>query len=115
LALANHVGISVIETPIGIYPPGDLYVTVLRGPDLGGIASAAQRTIPDLLVVIAEPGRAVTPEDAAALLAARSLAVVPIDPNVALAIDSGLFARRFDQLRAFDELRKWLLDWFNFT
>lgn len=114
LALAEHCCFDIIELqPYDVVPQTDLAITVIRGPDFSGIQSAVCLPDPDLLVVIAEVGRAVTPEHAAVLVQAAALAVVPIDSSVALANDSGLFVRRFDQLRAFDELRAWLTDWAN--
>jgi len=93
--------------------PSGLTITAIRGPDVTGIQSAARLPGPDLLVVIAEVGRAVTPEHAAGLLRAAALVTVAVDPEVSLANDSGLFVRRFEKLRAFDELREWLTNWAN--
>jgi len=115
LALVGFGPLEVVEVECDeIRRPRDVLVVVLRGPDVPGIESAARLPTPDLLVLVAEPGRAVTPDHAASILQAGALVVVPIDPEVALANDSGLFPRRFDELRVFDELRTWLHDWVKF-
>lgn len=55
---------------------------------------------PDGLVVITEPGRALTVEDVAAVIGAPVRAVIPQDPAVARAIDAGLLASRLPRTLA---------------
>jgi hypothetical protein len=80
---------------------------VLRGPDVSGIEALGNARVTETteLVVVHEPWRAVSPERAAELIGVPLFAVVLHDPEVALAIDSGLLERRYEGLRSFDELR----------
>lgn len=55
---------------------------------------------PDGLVVITEPGRALTVEDVAEVIGAPVRAVIPQDPAVARAIDAGLLASRLPRTLA---------------
>lgn len=55
---------------------------------------------PDGLVVITEPGRALSVEDVAGVLETPVRAVIPQDPAVARAIDAGLLASRLPRTLA---------------
>ena len=55
---------------------------------------------PDGLVIITEPGRALTVEDVAEVIGAPVRAVIPTDPAVARAIDAGLLASRLPRTLA---------------
>lgn len=88
-------------------PDAQLMLWVLRGPDVNGIEALvkAKATETTELVVVREPWRAVSPERAAEILRVPLFVVVRHDPEVALAVDSGLFERRYEGFRSFDGLR----------
>ena len=54
------------------------------------VESLSRQRPPDSLLVVAEPHRALGPNDLADALCAPVAAVVPLDPEVARAVDSGL-------------------------
>lgn len=58
------------------------------------------RARPDGLVVITEPGRALSVDDVAEVIGAPVRAVIPQDPAVARAIDAGLLASRLPRTLA---------------
>ena len=49
---------------------------------------------PDGLIVIVEPGRALTPNDVSAAIGAPVVAEIPWDPTIARVIDAGMLAGR---------------------
>lgn len=57
-------------------------------------AAIGADTRPDGVVVIEEPGRALTAQDAADVVCAPLRATIGLDPAVARAVDAGLFASR---------------------
>jgi hypothetical protein len=58
------------------------------------LRAASERPTPTGVVVLAEPGRALTPGDVASVLDAPVLVRVPIDPAVARVVDAGLLTGR---------------------
>lgn len=55
---------------------------------------ATQSPKPDAIVIIEEPGRALTTHDVQRLIGAPVMAKIPIDPTIARSVDSGLLATR---------------------
>ena len=55
---------------------------------------ATQSPKPDAIVVVEEPGRALTTHDVQRLIGAPVMAKIPIDPTIARSVDSGLLATR---------------------
>jgi len=87
----------------------ELRVGVLRGPCyLGLCALLAGDERPDGIVVVAEPGRALSVRDVADVNGVDVIATVAASAGVARAIDAGLFAIRHDRLREFRRLQRWL-------
>jgi len=87
----------------------ELRVGVLRGPCyLGLCALLAADERPDGIVVVAEPGRALSVRDVADVNGIDVVATVAASAGVARAIDAGLFAIRHYRLRGFRRLQRWL-------
>ncbi len=61
---------------------------------------ATQSPQPDSIVVVEEPGRALTCTDIQRLIGAPIMAKVPIDPTIARSVDSGLLATRLPPMLA---------------
>ena len=92
--------------------PGESRVGVLRGPcylALRTLLAAGEHSLHGL-VLVEEPGRALTHRDVADVVGTEIVATVPVSPSIARAIDAGLLAARTvnePQLRPF---RRWLCD-----
>lgn len=79
--------------------PGDVTLLVVRLCYLDLRRAVKLTSTPDApkidgIVVIAEPGRALTPDDAKRATGLPLVAVIPIDPTIARAVDAGLLATR---------------------
>lgn len=87
-------------------PADGVVVTVSGGRALGAINLEVVRacylnlrrsiahTVPDGLVLVTEPGRALGVADVERAIGAPCVAAVPVDPSVARAVDAGLLASR---------------------
>ena len=67
----------------------------------------------DGLIVLTEPGRALSERDATEVLGIPLAATLPIDPAVARAIDAGILTSRLARTRALAPLRPLICDPFN--
>ena len=63
-----------------------------------GVRAALEQVRPDGIIVIEEPGRALTSADLAAALRVAVVARVPYDPTISRAVDAGLLASRVPRL-----------------
>jgi hypothetical protein len=100
------------DTQLGAVGPGERRIGVLRGPcylALRTLLSGRCETL-DGVVVVAEPGRALTERDVADVLGIPVVAVVPAIPAIARAIDAGLLTSRLAAQRELRPLRRWLTD-----
>jgi hypothetical protein len=88
---------------------------VLRGPCYVALATilAAGGPTPDGIIVVSEPGRALSERDVAEILGVAVAATIPIDPAVARAIDAGLLPSRVHRTRALTPLRPVICDPFH--
>jgi hypothetical protein len=78
---------------------------VVRGPCYLSLRAAVEhRWEPDGIVLLAEPGRALSAADVADVLGAPVVAQVPVDAAVARVIDAGLLLSRLHRLSAFRSL-----------
>jgi hypothetical protein len=78
---------------------------VVRGPCYLSLRAAVEhRWEPDGIVLLAEPGRALSGADVSDVLGAPVVAQVPIEPTVARVIDAGLLLARLRRLSAFRSL-----------
>ena len=99
------------STPIVSTPraDGERRIGVLRGPcyiALPTMQGADQGL--DGIILVAEPGRALTERDVADVTGVDVVATVPVTPAVARTIDAGLLATRHLGLREFHDLPRWL-------
>lgn len=84
-------------------------LTVLRGPCYLGLRSLIAAGCPaDGIVLLGEPGRALTERDVADATGIPVVATVAVTPAAARTIDAGLLLARHASLREFTELRRWL-------
>jgi len=88
---------------------------VLRGPCYVALATilAAGEPTPDGIILVSEPGRALSERDVAEVLGVPIAATIPIDPAVARAIDAGLLPSRVHRTRALAPLRPLICDPFH--
>jgi hypothetical protein len=88
---------------------------VLRGPCYVALATilAAGEPTPDGIILVSEPGRALSERDVAEVLGVPIAATIPIDPAVARAIDAGLLPSRVHRTRALTPLRPLVCDPFH--
>ena len=88
---------------------------VLRGPCYVALATIIAAGGPDFdgLIVLTEPGRALSERDATEVLGIPLAATLPIDPAVARAIDAGILTSRLARTRALAPLRPLICDPFN--
>jgi hypothetical protein len=78
---------------------------VVRGPCYLSLRAAVEyRWEPDGVILLAEPGRALSAADVADVLGAPVVAQVPVEPAVARVIDAGLLLARLHRLSAFRSL-----------
>lgn len=59
-----------------------------------GVRSALEAPRPDGVIVVEEPGRALTSADVASALGVPVVARLPLDPTISRAVDAGLLASR---------------------
>ncbi len=87
----------------------ELRIGVVRGPCYLGLCEllATDERL-DGIVLVAEPGRALSVRDVADVNGLDVVAVVPASPGVARSIDAGLFSIRHDRRREFRRLQRWL-------
>ena len=92
-----------VATPL---PPGERYA-IVRGPCY--LALATLVSLPDLgldgVILVAEPGRALSAADASAVLGLPVVATVPVRSSVARLIDAGLLAGRPSEVPGLEHLR----------
>jgi hypothetical protein len=78
---------------------------VLRGPCYAALRSAVEARWPaDGVILLTEPGRAITAADVADVVGAPVIAQVPVEPGVARVLDAGLLLARLHHLAAFRSL-----------
>lgn len=78
---------------------------VVRGPCYLSLRAAVEhRWEPDGIVLLTEPGRALSAADVSDVLGAPVVAQVPVEPAVARVIDAGLLLARLRRLSAFRSL-----------
>lgn len=65
-----------------------------------GVRAAREQERPDGLIVVEEPGRALTTTDVASALGTPVVARVPYDPTISRAVDAGLLASRVPRILA---------------
>lgn len=83
---------------------GECYA-VVRGPCYLALATLVSLSVRlDGVVLVAEPGRALSAEDVTAVLDVPVVATVPVHPAVARTIDAGLLADKGRNLAAFRSL-----------
>lgn len=63
-----------------------------------GVRCALEQTRPDGVIVVEEPGRALTSADIASALGVAVVARVPYDPTISRAVDAGLLVSRVPRL-----------------
>lgn len=98
-ALARRAGDVVVDAGTGAPPPtlhaaADRCWLVTRACYIALRRAGAQLARPDGIVLVEEPGRALTPDDLCAALGAPVVARVLLDPAVARAVDAGLLLAR---------------------
>ncbi len=78
---------------------------VVRGPCYLSLRAAVEhRWQPDGVILLAEPGRALSSSDVANVLDAPVVAQVPVEPVAARVIDAGLLLSRVHRLIPFKSL-----------
>jgi hypothetical protein len=100
---------TVTEASVGPSASGERCLGVLRGPCYLALRTllAGQHSL-DGLVLVAEPGRALSERDVVDVTGLDVVATVPVTPGIARTIDAGLLASRHENLREFRDLRRWL-------
>jgi conjugative relaxase-like TrwC/TraI family protein len=89
--------------------PGERRVGVVRGPGYLALRTLlADDYGLDGIVLLTEPGRALTRRDVTDVTGIEIVATVPVTPAVARSIDAGLLAGRLDRMSEFRHLRRWL-------
>lgn len=83
-----------VQPPDPLHAAADQAWLVTRPCYLGLTAAARQSTRPNGVVLIDEPGRALTAGDVEASLGAPVITTLLLDPAVARAVDAGLLATR---------------------
>ena len=87
-------------------PLGGRRYAVVRGPCY--LALATLVSVPDLhpdgIILVAEPGRALTAADASTVLGVPVVATVPVRPRVARLIDAGLLVGRPSEIPGLEHL-----------
>jgi hypothetical protein len=90
--------------------PGERYA-IVRGPCY--LALATLVSLPDLgldgVILVAEPGRALSAADASAVLGLPVVATVPVRSSIARLIDAGLLAGRPSEVPGLEHLRDALI------
>ena len=98
----------------GPHRPGERRPGVLRGPcylALRSLLGAGRHGLSVLvLVLVPEPGRALTERDVTDISGFDVVATVPANPAVARTIDAGLLASRVTARPGFRSVRRWLTD-----
>lgn len=98
LAEAEHDGSARLVVDAGaLWPPPGLdarALLVVRPCYLALRRAIATGLVPDGIVLVHEPGRALGATDVARALGAPVVAEVPFDPAIARAVDAGLLAAR---------------------
>jgi hypothetical protein len=61
---------------------------------------ATQSPKPDSIIVVEEPGRALTTRDIESVIGAPVMTTVPIDPTIARSVDAGLLGTRLPPILA---------------
>lgn len=80
---------------------------VVRGPCYLSLRRAIGHPwCPDGVILVIEPGRALTATDVSDVLGVPVVAEIPVDPTVARVIDAGLLLDRVDRLGALRSLRR---------
>ncbi|MEW6474378.1 MAG: hypothetical protein AB1679_19165 [Actinomycetota bacterium] len=79
---------------------------VVRGPCYLALATLVSHPDlrPDGVILVAEPGRALSAADTSAVLGVPVVATVPVRPSIARLIDAGLLAGRPDEIPGLDLL-----------
>lgn len=95
MAAADHVVIDNETRPV---THGSHRRILVTRPCYLHLRAAAGMTRPAGIVIVREPGRALTDNDVSHALNAPILAAVDIDPAVARAIDAGLLASRIPRI-----------------
>lgn len=93
--------------PLPELPDGTEVVTIMvvRACYLALRRAVTHNTKPDHVILIAEPGRSLQPDDITAVLNITDITTIPFDPAVARAVDAGLLAARLPtKLRPLTEL-----------
>ena len=97
-ALSAIDGEVVVDAGLGV-PPADIgaghtSLLVVRPCYLALRRVVTAGVTPSAVVVVHEPGRALTPKDISRAVGAPVVAEVPFDPAIARAVDAGLLATR---------------------
>ena len=103
-------GGALAGTPPMPHGPGERRLGVLRGPcylALRSVLAAGQHGL-DGLILVAEPGRALSARDATDVTGLDVVATVLASPAVARIIDAGLLASRANNRPEFRDLHRWL-------
>jgi hypothetical protein len=80
---------------------------VLRGPCYAALRAAVEARWPaDGVILLTEPGRAITAVDVADVLGSPVIAQVPVEGSVARTLDAGLLLARLHHLNAFRALAR---------
>jgi MinD-like ATPase involved in chromosome partitioning or flagellar assembly len=75
-------------------------VILVTRPCYLSLRRATLAPTPTSIIVLNEPGRALTARDVSQVMAAPVIAEIPVDPAISRAVDAGLLATRFQQLIA---------------
>ncbi|MFM9137965.1 MAG: hypothetical protein ACKOQZ_07505, partial [Actinomycetota bacterium] len=99
LALASDPSCTIVD--VGTHPSAATIcaqatksILVVR-PCYLALRRATRSTItPDSVIVVQEPGRALTTRDIEGVVGTKVTATIPVDPTIARAVDAGLLSSR---------------------
>jgi cellulose biosynthesis protein BcsQ len=90
-----HDGYDEIVIDAGRLPgDGPAHTTLVTRSCYLALRRALAVPMPDDVILIAEPGRALGPDDVQAVLGRPVVATIPVDPAVARTVDAGLLSAR---------------------